>query len=317
MPCLVFGAPKVKMDLWYSSVAGEGDPAFKPAPMPTARRSLAAVLRSDGKVSALGGVDTSVSPAQYLASHETYHPDANMWTLSGAMPQPRASHGAARLPDGRLMVFGGFGGSNYPTNALPTIFMDSNGVWTETGPQMVNPRSAMAYARLENGKVFATLGENNGAQVQTSEVFDPNSNTWSVVAAFPVYYIDAAGAPMPGNRAAILGGYSASASYAQTNYVYEYASNTYVLKASMPTARSRLTAVSVPEGVFAIGGIVSGGLTPANERYDPMTDAWETRWPKPVLGVQFAGGAPLPEGKVAIFGGSDSTVGNKVYVYWP
>jgi DNA-binding CsgD family transcriptional regulator/N-acetylneuraminic acid mutarotase len=47
------------------------------------------------------------------------------------------------------------------------------------------------------------------------------------------------------------------------------------IRTQMPTARSGLAAVAYEDQAYAIGGEGSGGVTGANERYDPTTNSWQ------------------------------------------
>ena len=52
--------------------------------------------------------------------------------------------------------------------------------------------------------------------------------------------------------------------------------------ADMPTARAGLAAAAYDNHIYAIAGEGIDGPVGANERYDPMTDAWDILTPKPV-----------------------------------
>jgi hypothetical protein len=59
---------------------------------------------TDGRVLLAGGLgkdDAAVTTAQ------TYQPATGLWTVIAAMPAPRISGQAVRLPDGRVLIAGG------------------------------------------------------------------------------------------------------------------------------------------------------------------------------------------------------------------
>ncbi len=61
MPCMVVVVGKHRAwppNTWYSSETGKGDPAFKPAPMPTGRHYLAAARLAENVIAAVGGLRT-------------------------------------------------------------------------------------------------------------------------------------------------------------------------------------------------------------------------------------------------------------------
>lgn len=71
--------------------------------------------------------------------------------------------------------------------------------------------------------------------------------------------------------------------------------DSWMSRASMPTARAFFGVAVVDEKIFAIGG--AGGV---NEVYDPATDTWATRKPMPNPRC-FA--TTLYEGKIYCIGG--------------
>ena len=60
-----------------------------------------------------GGYKGSAS----LATAEIYDPATGTWTATGSMATPRYFHTATRLADGRVLVAGGFNGSNVLASA--------------------------------------------------------------------------------------------------------------------------------------------------------------------------------------------------------
>jgi DNA-binding CsgD family transcriptional regulator len=81
-------------------------------------------------------------------------------------------------------------------------------------------------------------------------------------------------------------------------YVVTPDENRWQQKADMPTARSHLALATYDGLIYAIGGEEEGGVTGANERYDPSLDRWE-RLP----------GKPLPVADIQA-----AVVGGKIYV---
>ena len=64
-------------------------------------------LLSDGRVLVSGGTRYCYRDT-YLASAEIYNPALGTWSLTAAMSTPRIGHTATLLPDGRVLVSGGF-----------------------------------------------------------------------------------------------------------------------------------------------------------------------------------------------------------------
>lgn len=327
MPCLVFSAPRVKLDVWYSSEAGEGDPAFTPTPMPTAVYGAAAAVMADGKVAVLGGGMLASVGFAYYNGHQVYSPGTNTWSVRAGMPTPRYFHGAATLPNGRAMVFGGW--RNASAIAPVEVYDPATNTWS-AGPEMGTPRAETAFATLEDGRVFAAAGRVPGSSSTVAELYNPQTGTWAAVAPSPQSYAaPAAGAPLPGNKAGVFGGGIAGVGAVDYIYVYDPATNSYLLPSSLPTARYMAAAVGTDEWAVVIGGSnpALGNLyLQANEAYNAYTNSVFVLAPMPGYGLGGMAAARLPEGKVGLFGGVRKVNVNGTFVnsevptvrvYWP
>lgn len=75
-------------------------------------------------------------------------------------------------------------------------------------------------------------------------------------------------------------------------------------RAQMPTPRTGLAIVVHQDLIYAIGGVSSEGVSAKVEVYDPQTDSWSARSPKPT-GVGFASAVEVG-GKIYVPGGFDA-----------
>jgi hypothetical protein len=89
------------------------------------------------------------------------------------MNTPRQQHGAILLPNGRVLVFGGYG-SNGIYVASAELYDPATGTWTNTGP-LSAPRISMAACLMSNGKVLAAGGFNGNIVGATNavDIYDP------------------------------------------------------------------------------------------------------------------------------------------------
>jgi len=87
-----------------------------------------------------------------------------------------------------------------------------------------------------------------------------------------------------------------------TNEMYNPATDIWVTRESMPTARNRFGIAVVQNKIYVIGGETDDGYTGANEVYDPTTDTWETRTPIPTVRADLS--ANVVDDKIYLIAGS-------------
>jgi galactose oxidase-like protein/Kelch motif protein len=143
------------------------------------------VLR-DGTVLVAGGytIDSSGKFA-VLASAELYDPGSGTWTSSGSMAEPHYVGTATLLPDGTVLVAGGYtidSSGNATVLASAELFDPGSGTWTATG-NMNGGRAENTATLLPDGMVLV-VGGNSGsggsAILASAELYDPSNGTWTV-----------------------------------------------------------------------------------------------------------------------------------------
>ena len=96
-----------------------------------------------------------------------------------AASTPHATHHTATLlPNGKVLVAGGFiGGSGYLSSA--ELYDPASGNWTATG-SLNNARSYHTATLLPNGKVLVAGGlGTDGVVFSSAELYDPASGNWT------------------------------------------------------------------------------------------------------------------------------------------
>jgi hypothetical protein len=181
---------------------------------------LTTTLLASGKVLVTGGGDPN--GCGDLATAEIYDPSSNAWSLTGSLAQARDHHVATLLPDGNVMIAGGFSGCPYlpgPIIASAELFNPTTNTWSSAGSMSIE-RVSFTASLLPSGKVLIAggLSPHPPSSLSSAELYDPSTNTWGAAARM----IDAVGRSgqtairLPFGSVLLVGGSEGSGSYALT-----------------------------------------------------------------------------------------------------
>ncbi|MFD3993471.1 Kelch repeat-containing protein [Streptomyces sp. NPDC058583] len=238
-----------------------------------ARCGHSATLLPDGRVLVAGGAARrSAGSERSLYSAELFDPQTPGWTKAGDMTDARAFHPAAALPDGRVLVAGGWvatrrdwrGGSAL---AYGECYDPATDTWTPTG-SLSAPRSGHELTVLADGSVLATGGgeDEGGADGRLDPYSRATAERWY---------------PAGGGR--------------------------WTRENDMPCGRTQHRAVRLRTGeVLVMGGgnylLADAGYRSA-ARYDPETRHW-TAVPGMAVGRTDFAAVVLSDGRVLVAGGT-------------
>jgi N-acetylneuraminic acid mutarotase len=128
------------------------------ANMNVQREEAAAVVLPNGTVLMTGGyMGDTATP--YLTSTEIYQPSTNTWTLGPSMNYGRSEQTATLLPDGQVLVVGGYDGGSLATAELYSAGTTSTpapvvtGVSPSTGPAAGGTAVTVTGTNLTGGSV--------------------------------------------------------------------------------------------------------------------------------------------------------------------
>jgi WD40 repeat protein len=287
---------------------------FTTGAMNAARTIPTATLLPNGQVLVAGGYDANNS-ATVLASTELYDPASQTWATNFDMTSVRGQQTANLLPNGNVLLAGGFDGTNAIASAelyFAPAPPPSAGFWTTTG-SLNTIRALHTLTLLPNGKVLAAAGEGAGYfSVATAELYDPTVGIWKATGSLAVDRYGHTATLLGNGKVLVAGGIQSFSTFGNiaSTELYNPTNGTWATNRPMTTSRYGFTATLLGNGkVLAAGGQshdVSGynGLASA-ELYDPNLGTWTLTGTMPNV-HQFHTATLLTNGLVLVAGGQDN-----------
>lgn len=174
-----FGAPTGHPTLSSVEIYNPANNSWRAgATMSEAHYSSAMIKLADGNVlMATGGktVEGSCCGVEDHGGSEIYNPNTDSWSSTGQLSTPRRSSSVSILCDGRVLVSGGFEGSDFdsPVTASAEIYDPKLGSWREVGP-MLQARTRHSSTLLNDCTILlAGGGSNSGGTLNSAVLYDP------------------------------------------------------------------------------------------------------------------------------------------------
>lgn len=195
------------------------------APLLTGRQGHTATLLPNGKVLMVGGWGASTTTGSAtLASAELYDPIAKTFAGTGALATARYSHSASRLPDGRVLIAGGWTGTAtsggvYSGNAVATseVYDPVTGTFSLTG-SLTAARYSHAAATLLDGKILVAGGANSPDPssrtiepnpLASVELYDPATGSFARAASMTMPRVGPTATVLGNGKVLVVGGNAA------------------------------------------------------------------------------------------------------------
>jgi hypothetical protein len=200
---------------------------------------------------------------------------AQTWSFTGSMLQQRIYATATLLPNGQVLIVGGY---HRGTGGIAQA--ETTGTFSATGSLSTGRYSATATL-LNNGKVLIAGGRNTSGTLASAELYDPASGTFSGTGSISC----ACGREpslLPNGMVLFSGGFDATTGTALSSAeLYNPATGTFSPTGNLKVARAGPSSTLLPNGkVLIAGGAPYTGTPPYSlvvhyrasaELYDPAT----------------------------------------------
>jgi WD40 repeat protein len=278
------------------------------------RASHTSTLLKDGSVLIAGGFHDRDGENVFLNTAEIYNPETGEFTPTGNMTSQRVSQNAVLLPDGRVLIVGGW--ENTVRSSLLEIYDPETGTFS-VAAHLPSHRDGTTSTMLNNGKVLITGGVRaRGDFLDEALLFDPGNNSLTPAGDLNVPRFSHTATLLPDGNVLIMGGESVNGILSEAE-IYNPQSNTFTSVGNMNTIRYKHAAILLNDGnVLVVGGsddrdwrgkynTAEVFLTKENKFIPASTLSGERFKLSDAL-------APLPDGKILVAGGN-----KKLEVYDP
>jgi hypothetical protein len=233
---------------------------------------------------------------------------AGQLLLLPPMKEPRASHTATLLPNGEVLLAGGFhkgldGASQLYSST--TERYDPKARVFRAAASLSEARCGHSATLLPNGKVLIAGGFNQRGILSSAELYDPSSDSFSAAGHTTVARGSFTATLLTDGRVLFVGG--GARTPINDAEIYDPATNQFTKTGSLLRARLGHTATLLQDGrVLILGGLVGrDDVTRSAEIFDPIrggfTSAGEINMPRYKHATIL-----LEDGRVLVVGGADA-----------
>lgn len=236
------------------------------------------------------------------------------WEYTGSLNEARENLTATLLPDGKVLVAGGFGSIGQLGSA--EIYDPITGLWSITG-SLETARSECTATLLGNGSVLVAGGYGASGALKSAELYDPVTETWASTGSLGNgRYLHTATLLHDRDRSVLVAG-GVGPDGGVSAELYHPPSGSWLCCFNLNTARFYHTATLLPDGRVLIAGGVNGNTSLSSaELFDPATGTWTYTGNLHVARERHTA-TLLLDGRVLVAGGADPSYLTSSELYDP
>jgi hypothetical protein len=239
------------------------------------RAAHASVALDDGRILLLGGcVRNGCEAGPASAIVDIFDPAYGTFSSGGQLLAPKVVSEAVKLPDGRILVVGGW--DQGMASASAEIFDPKSGRSQSAG-SLSTTRGDVSVVALADGRVLVAGGFDGRRRLAGAEVFDPRAGQFTPVGPLNEARSGTESVLLQDGRVLVIGGVTGGPGATRplaSAEIFDPATGRFTPTGSLIEARFKHAALRLPDGrVLVIAGSDererSGGKKRTLEIYDP------------------------------------------------
>ncbi|RMD63592.1 hypothetical protein D6833_05475 [Candidatus Parcubacteria bacterium] len=245
--------------------------------MSVPRAAHTATLLSTGEVLIAGGCEAK-NCERRTAATELYQPASNAFIRVGNLLTGRVSHSATRLPDGRVLIAGGWAPDGITATA--ELYDPTTRTFSPTG-SLVTARASHIAVLLQDGRVLLVGGEDgNQRPLATAEIYHPATGQFTQTSRMHQPRSSHVAVLLKDGRVLVTGGHSQRRGPVLASAeIFDPATGKFSPTGDMVVPRHKHAAVTLQDGkVLVLGGSDardSRGMYRSAELFAPETGSFE------------------------------------------
>ena len=238
--------------------------------------TVAAIGANTGMASAAGTGQTTIQAAyNSISSNQAALLVTPGFVPTGSLNTAREDHTATLLNNGKVLLAGGFDGSN-SASATAELYDPAAGTFSATG-NLNTAREYHTATLLNNGKVLIVGGfDSTNSATANAELYDPVAGTFSPTGSLNTARGYHTATLLTNGKVLIAGGVDSTNSVSASAELYDPVAGTFAPTGSLSAAREYHTATLLNNGTVLLAGGFNGSVLASAELYDPTAGAFTT-----------------------------------------
>ncbi|HJS19383.1 MAG TPA: kelch repeat-containing protein [Anaerolineales bacterium] len=217
------------------------------------RAAHTATLLPDGRVLIAGGFREEVTSEVAIADAELFDPTTKTFVPTGSMNEPRDGHTATLLPNGQVLIVGGWNQSGRSSTAELYDPLTEKFEYTAS---LMAPRQGMTATLLNNGQVLIAGGDSARSTPQmTAELYDPATKRFIASGSLDHGRMAHSATLLKDGKVLLVGGSPGNGDVLASAEIYDPQTGTFSPTSDASMVRYKHSAVLLQDGnVLILGG---------------------------------------------------------------